>query len=668
MTPFRISCVTCSARLAVRSESLIGQIVACPKCNSMVLVEPPAGTPAAGAGESAAAGATPSVEAPTPAPTTVEAPTPPAAGFDDFASALSDEPLPGEPTAEPPPTEPATPSTVPAATEAGAGRSLMWIAGGATLGALLVAGVMLLVGGARDDSTAADVTLPTGAPEADAEPRPPSTESEVPATAAPPPVRDVDDGAVVADEGLPAAALDQAPAQVDPALTDQVVAESSDNPFLETAGTDADVADSSAGAPHDEIAADAAPAAADQPQMVIESPPRVELDPLTLDPEGLNLASLLGGPPPATPLDEPPAAVEPANDEADLDESRPPVADEAALRAVRRDPAGSPPGAPPDVTAALAVRWPAVDVKEMPLCRFVDFITNLSGTPVSVSPEQLQLAAANSRQAVSVALQDAPLEQVLTEALAPLRLEPQAAGDQIVLVRAKLPDRRTIEYPVSDLTDREISSATIAGWIKQFVAPESWAAADGGRIEVDRQSLAINAPESIQYEILLLLEGIRKARKLPLKSRYPAVLVAGESPYVALHDRLAAPAVFTFTRYTPLREIFRHWQEETELAVLVDWPELATQGLWPPTRVACSQHDVPWNEALDAVLEPLGLGWRAVDGRTIQITTAALAAEPATHIYRGEPHQFSAQTQAVGDGVYLLRGTPAEHRQAAQGR
>jgi hypothetical protein len=43
--PFAIYCTTCKARLRVTDPSFIGQILACPKCESMVLVEPPpAGT------------------------------------------------------------------------------------------------------------------------------------------------------------------------------------------------------------------------------------------------------------------------------------------------------------------------------------------------------------------------------------------------------------------------------------------------------------------------------------------------------------------------------------------------------------------------------------------------------------------------------------------------
>ena len=38
MIPFSINCTTCQARLTVNSEEALGQILQCPKCNSMVAV------------------------------------------------------------------------------------------------------------------------------------------------------------------------------------------------------------------------------------------------------------------------------------------------------------------------------------------------------------------------------------------------------------------------------------------------------------------------------------------------------------------------------------------------------------------------------------------------------------------------------------------------------
>src|SRR5690606_10374543 len=47
MQPFSVNCETCGARLRVRDESVVGEIHACPKCSSMVLIALPAAAPPA---------------------------------------------------------------------------------------------------------------------------------------------------------------------------------------------------------------------------------------------------------------------------------------------------------------------------------------------------------------------------------------------------------------------------------------------------------------------------------------------------------------------------------------------------------------------------------------------------------------------------------------------
>jgi hypothetical protein len=100
MQPFKITCVTCRAGLTVKNESLVGQIIACPRCGSMVQVIAPAAPattstmPAAAAAAMIATPAAPSFadvdaaapQAPAPPPALSE--VAPATTFDDAAAAL----------------------------------------------------------------------------------------------------------------------------------------------------------------------------------------------------------------------------------------------------------------------------------------------------------------------------------------------------------------------------------------------------------------------------------------------------------------------------------------------------------------------------------------------------------------------------------------------------
>jgi hypothetical protein len=301
--------------------------------------------------------------------------------------------------------------------------------------------------------------------------------------------------------------------------------------------------------------------------------------------------------------------------------------------------------APTNVDALVARRLPGLKLDAMPLCRFVDLAGQLGGLPVSVDPAELQLASASAATPVSAEVKDATIEEALTAALKPLRLAPVLDQGQFVLRRPGADKRRTTVCPVDDIAANAAEVERLAGWVRRLVAPDSWEQAGGkGRLKVAGKTLEIEQREDVTYDAFIFLERYRLTRGLPTRTKYPKTLLAPGAAGVALSARLSKPTTFTFTQYTPLREVFRYWQEELEVAVLVDWPALAEQRLSPQTRIAASAIDRPWSAALDDVLAPLGLGWRPAGAKTIQITTLAkVHTEPQLELFR-----LSAQASATG--------------------
>jgi hypothetical protein len=614
---FKITCVTCQARLSVRNASAIGQILACPRCGSMVQVVAPASAPGVRAA-TPVAGASIAAAVPPPVPASALETFADVADFGAELGAESEVALPAVTNAG---------ARASGAAAASAGWSMTHLvamaAASALVGSALVAGVLALLNGDRDAPAVgqADVAE-SGALHAAKLPTAPA-----------------DDAIDIEESDLGAPEADQARTEVD--VPAHGVAEDS-NPFAlpvgQTAGANADSTNATlpSPAPPEAPAAmpdDAAPANA-PPDEAVSASPRLRIDPLDFDPEGLDLTTLLHGdgadalamsdldqPAPEAVESEAPAAGAPA-------EPAP-----AALEAVQRAEEAAAPAGP---AVLLARRIPAVKVKEMPLAQFLNFATSLSAVPVSVAPEELRLAAASASAPISVDAKEATIEQILTAALKPLRLAPNAEGGQIVLQRVLTGGRRELAYPVDDLIDDD--GRELAAWVREFVAPESWKSAGGaGELTIEAGSLRVDHVERVGFETLLFLERYRIAQGLAPRSKYPAALLAARSMSEELTQRLSAPTTFTFSRPTSVAEVFGWWQDEMGAAVLVDWPALAEQRLTPHSRVTASVVNQPWTDALAAVLEPLGLGWRTVDSRTIEITSlATLRTQPVLELYRLE--------------------------------
>lgn len=720
MEPFKITCVSCRAVLTVRKESMIGQIIACPRCSMMVQVMPPAGyvaaakaptsdsTPAAASLAAApVAKQRPAAAAIAPAINNFDAPDagtefpPPAsarvesaltATFDDAVDAIGDAPAhPATLRLTPSATlansgtesafaEPIDAATQPVPSLAARPTKSLWVAckfpvmivGGAVAGAAIVATALTLLSGDPVPDVAAKSAEPTAAPSPPTAATLPTAVAE-PAQGAPVPTSLAASGAErsqAAATEVPenAAAPVGVPLVESPAVASAEVEPKGDAPADANGGDVAVAPDSPAEAAATPPAADAV---AGQPAVVDQ--PKLRIDPLEIDPEGLNLSTLYSGPPQdplaASSLPGEEQGVElsvPDAQEAPPD-ATPPVDEPSAVAAVRRDEQAV--GAPGNnVATLLARKTRELKVSNMPLCRLLDLSVQLSGLPISVAPEQLRLAAVSAGQPATADVKDATIEAFLAAALKPLRLEPVVVNDQIVLIHGGNNPRRTVTYSVDDLAGDPAAVEQLVDTIQKVVAPESWQAAGGaGKIAIDGNQLKIETGEATQYDILLLLERSRAALGLAPRSKYPAALIGGEAAPVALAARVGAPATFTFSQYTPLREIFRHWQEDMQVAVLVDWPVLADLRLWPNTRIACSSSGKPWDAALDEVLVPLGLAWRPIDKRTIEITSQEKAASaPLVEIYRLSSEALAGDSSLTAEieRIAAAAGAPADASRA----
>jgi hypothetical protein len=616
---FKVSCVTCQASLSVRNPALVGQIIACPKCDSMVLVERPAtSTPIA--------------------PVVAAAIVPPAANLPKFEEPLEDFTA-GESFTEPIAPPEVSPTEMASVLEAGTSSSvnfIMWSVASFVVGATLMGAVLVWRSG-NEPSDAAAAIDPAPAVE-----QPQQTVIEEPITE---PNREQVDASPVEETQSPETA----------AITEQT-----DEPEIEA---NAPLSGPIVLPPQEKIPS-APPATSteekNEPKLVIREAdePRVarKYDPLQLDPEQMDLTTVSAGA--ASPLEdanEPPAA-EPMADAAA------PVVDQSAVKlsAIRAATGGR------SAETQLMRVLPAVNVKDMPLLNFLALMSQLSGVPVSIAPEQLQMAGISAGRPVSANIATKSISEILADVLGPLHLEAQSDGEQIILVRQHGDQIRGIDYPVDDLG---ISHTELAQWIEQLVAPETWKSVGGpGTITIEGDKLHIEQAQEVQYEVLIFLERIRLAKEKPLRSKYPERLLSARPYRSTITEQVAAPAIFTFSHETPLAEVFLYWQTEMGLPVFVDWPALATAKLWPESRITCRSANEPWHTALDKVLEPLGLGWRAVSGGGIQITSReVMESDPMLDIYPGNEWQLAPTGATVihdrVNNLTYVRAPAAVHRQ-----
>jgi hypothetical protein len=315
-----------------------------------------------------------------------------------------------------------------------------------------------------------------------------------------------------------------------------------------------------------------------------------------------------------------------------------------------------------DVAEQLAFEVDALDVVDMPLVRFIDTLTDLSGAPITLNPVALELSGNSPQGTVSISAKNAALGELLQDALRKSRLTFVENNGHVILALPDAERRSSREFDFGDLADAGAADAAgVAKLIQTFVSPQSWDAdGGGGSIEALGYKLRIEQRKAAHHEMLLFCERLRLARGLARKSKYPAELLSIDSPYAKINARLSQETTFTFLPWTRLAEVFRHWQESSGITILVDWHRMADLELGPSTPLACSAIDRTWEEVLDESLEPLGLAWWAVDGATIQITSR----EALDEIHRIEFYQIPKPVRdQFSSGDALLETLQGELRE-----
>jgi hypothetical protein len=433
------------------------------------------------------------------------------------------------------------------------------------------------------------------------------------------------------------------------------------------------------------------------PEPSVEPAPQRVIDPRDVDPENLDLVLR------KHPADGPPAEVAKAVESdtpsdslvlpdveksedaarANLEQALAAAAKQAEPEVVRRGPTSANDLPPVNVAALLKASIPEIDVPRLPLHRAVAMLTELTAIPMTLDPAALRMAGISVNHEVAIRGKNVTVAELIRSTLGIAKLQYEQRGNQLVIVRAGAGTAGEREYRVGDLfSPGTTDAASVAKLIQSMVAPPSWEDQGGnGKIVVEKSTLKVIQSQAVHYDALIFCERLRKARGLKLQSKYPVDLLRTKSLETILAPRLDRKTTFSFVTWTPLAQVIRHWERESKLTILVDWSALADVQLAPASTIACSVEGVHGHEALDAVLEPLGLAWVPVDENTIQITGLA-AAEAYEYvdfypIANGDSDSLSTQLRGrlPGDGAIvsdsasrslIVRANAAGHHRVAQ--
>ncbi len=280
-----------------------------------------------------------------------------------------------------------------------------------------------------------------------------------------------------------------------------------------------------------------------------------------------------------------------------------------------------------DVPQRLADTIPSIEFRDVPIKAFVRFLMGFSTIPMTLDPDALALVGVTSETPVNVHQMDTTVGRTLAEAIQPLRLGFQVVGDQILITRVPAANAplRTYAHPVDDLVDGDPTRLNeLADMIVDMVEPDSWEALGGeGTIHPEMPSLVIQQRETGLFRAILFCERLRAARGLPPRSKFDRSLFELEPRFVRVTEMLRRPVTLNYIEPTSFVQIVDQLSDESGLQILIDWRELADLGWNPAAETTVSANAEPVGEVLSDVLRPMELTYRVVGPTCVQVTSPA---------------------------------------------
>ncbi len=278
----------------------------------------------------------------------------------------------------------------------------------------------------------------------------------------------------------------------------------------------------------------------------------------------------------------------------------------------------------PKLQALLDMPIAKFSLPNIPLAKAVQVISEIGNLPVSFDPDAMEELGVSLHDPVSIALPTTTVGKVLEAIAAERNMTPVFEDGQTMLTSTAdhRQSLRTIPYDVADLTGGDARAAKdLAALVQRLVVPESWQTHGGrGTVDVSPDLLRITQTGRVHYQIIVFCDKLRLARGLPPKSRLDPKKLVLATRSLQAKAILDHPVSMSVVAPLPLWSILDQFKQPAGTEILIDRPALAAIGLSENTGVKLKADKLPQGEALEKLLEPLGLSWRVVDSSTLQVT------------------------------------------------
>ena len=277
-----------------------------------------------------------------------------------------------------------------------------------------------------------------------------------------------------------------------------------------------------------------------------------------------------------------------------------------------------------NLEAGLSFTVPQLIIKEeLPLFQFFYLITTLGNFPVTVDLQSLELSGTSLFSPVSISAENQTLAAILTTVLDPLRLAMVQNGGHVIILHQRhiSPDILRVDIPLERIEELGTTAVELSDIVNQSLADpkKPIASITSGDIADESTGVTIQGGQRVQDQVERLLQRLLQSEKLQA--------IDGLANERDAWEQYQQDSSLNFHRKTPLVRILAYLNSETGLHFQVNWDQLWKVGWTPTSQVTLVTDNETLLSGLEQLLTSNGLSFIARADNVLEITSAKHALE-----------------------------------------
>ncbi|HIA63752.1 MAG TPA: hypothetical protein EYN93_12820 [Planctomycetaceae bacterium] len=277
-----------------------------------------------------------------------------------------------------------------------------------------------------------------------------------------------------------------------------------------------------------------------------------------------------------------------------------------------------------NIEAGLSFTVPQLSIKEeLPLFQFFYLVTTLGNFPVTVDLQSLELSGTSLFSPVSISAENQTLAEILTTVLDPLGLAMVQNGGHVIILHQRhiSPEVLRRDIQLERIEKLGLTTVELSDIVNQSLGDpqKPITSITAGDIANESAGLTIQGDQRVQDRVERLLQRMLQSEKLQA--------IDGLANELDAWEQYQQNSSLNFHRKTPLVRILAYLNSETGLHFQVNWDQLWKVGWTPTSQVTLVTDNETLLSGLQQLLTSNGLSFIARADNVLEITSAKHALE-----------------------------------------